>query len=220
MTVFYCATTVDHKSAYTAGGKVGGCNVSIVGAVLYSAHIERGYGANVVVACYVIVLVEDDVLNDTVLVDTTKQGVVLACCIVAALGVVDAADGMAVAVESAVETIGYLGNLGVAVLAYGRQLNGVVCRTTEVDVVSHLEVLAGSFVVGIAVLGHCCEIGRCADDVRVALCTRTFKSPAVRYCRVIALCHNCHRCYASEDECKDFLHILIFKVVFRMLPLP
>lgn len=62
-----------------------------------------------------VVLVEDDVSNDTVLVDTTKQGVVLAGCIVAAFGVVDAADGMAVAVESAVEAVGYLGNLGVAV---------------------------------------------------------------------------------------------------------
>ena len=167
-----------------------------------------------------VVLAEDDVLNDTVLVDTTKQCVVLAGGIVVALGVVDAADGMVVAIERAVEAISYLGNLGVAVLANGRQLNGFVCRTAEVDVVSHLEVLASSFVVGVAILGHCFEIGCCADDVRVALCTRTFKSPAVRYCRAIALCHNCHRCYASEDECKDFLHILIFKVVFRMLPLP
>ena len=164
-----------------------------------------------------VVLVEDDVSNDTVLVDTTKQGVVLAGGIVAALGVVDASDGMVVAVESAIEAIGYLGNLGVAVLAYCGQLNGIFCRTAEVDVVSHLEVLASSFVVGVAILSHCFEIGCCADDVGVALCTRTFKSPAVRYCRAIALCHNCHRCYASEDECKDFFHIMFFKVVFKML---
>ena len=69
-----------------------------------------------------VVLAEDDVLHHAVLVYTSEQGVILTFGIIAVLGVIDAADGVSVAVKRSVKAIGYLCNLGVAVLAYGRLL--------------------------------------------------------------------------------------------------
>ena len=124
-----------------------------------------------------VVLAEDDVLHHAVLVDTSEQGVILTFGIIAALGVINAADGVSVAVKRSVKAIGYLGNLGVAVLTDGRQLRRARFRTAEVDVVSHLKVLARSLVVCVAVVCHCSEVGCCADDVRVCLRAGAVKTP-------------------------------------------
>ena len=67
-----------------------------------------------------VVLAEDDVLHHTVLVNASEQGVILTFGIIVVLGVIDAADGVAVAVKGSVKAIGYLSDLGIAVLAYGR----------------------------------------------------------------------------------------------------
>ena len=211
------AVAVYHESAYSAGCEIGGGDVGIVGAVLYGAHIERSYRANVVVASDVVVLAENDVLHHTVLVDASEQGVILTFSIIAVLGVIYAADGVAVAVKRSVKAIGYLCNLGVAVLAYGRQLYGTFGSASEVDVVGHLEILARSLVLGIAVLCHCLEVGCCAYEIWVGCCASAGKSPCFAYCRAVALCHGCHRCYACEDKSKDFLHIIVlfFKLLLK-----
>ena len=124
-----------------------------------------------------VVLAEDDVFHHAVLVNASEQGVILTFGIIAVLGVIDAADGVSVAVKGSVKAIGYLCNLGVAVLADGRQLRRVGFRAAEVDVVSHLKVLARSLVVCVAVVCHCSEVGCSADDVRVCLCTGAVKTP-------------------------------------------
>ena len=187
MAVFHGSVAVDHESADTAGCEVCGGDVGIVGAVLYGAHIERSYRANVVVASDVVVLAENDVLHHTVLVDTSEQTVILTFSIIAVLGVINATDGVSVAVKRSVKAIGYLSNLGVAVLTDGRQLCRAVGSASEVDVVGHLEILARSLVVGVAVLCHSLEVGCCADEVWVGFCASAGKSPGVCHCRAIAV---------------------------------
>ena len=70
-----------------------------------------------------VVLAEDNVLHHAVLVYASEQGVILTFSIIAVLGVIDAADGVSVAVKRSVKAIGYLSDLGIAVLTDGRQLD-------------------------------------------------------------------------------------------------
>ena len=152
-----------------------------------------------------VVFADHEVLDHAVLVDAAKEGVIFSFGVVARLGVVDAADGVAGTVEGAVEAIGYLCYLCVAVLADGGELHRRFGRAPKVDVVLQNKILACAFVVGVTVFCHGVKVIGGVDAVGVSLCAFACETPCC--CCALGLCRGCDRCYASDDKSKNFFHI-------------